>query len=57
VSIGVATFTPQHRFANFNELISAADHALYAAKLRGRNCVEYFDDVSTTTARNTFKQA
>jgi diguanylate cyclase (GGDEF)-like protein len=57
VSIGVATFTPQHRFANFNELISAADHALYAAKLRGRNCVEYFDDVATTSERNTFKQA
>jgi len=57
VSIGVATFTPQHRFTNFGELIGAADHALYAAKLRGRNCVEYFDDVATASSRNTLKQA
>jgi diguanylate cyclase (GGDEF)-like protein len=57
VSIGIATFTPQHRFANFSELINAADHALYAAKLRGRNCVEYFDDVATASSRNTLKQA
>ena len=57
VSIGIATFTPQHRFANTGELLSAADHALYAAKLRGRNCVEYFDDVSTDSKRNTLKHA
>lgn len=57
VSVGVATFTPQHRFTNFAELINAADHALYAAKLRGRNCVEYFDDVATDSSRNTLRQA
>jgi diguanylate cyclase (GGDEF)-like protein len=57
VSIGVATFTPQHRFGNAGELASAADHALYAAKLRGRGCVEYFDDVTTASSRNTLRQA
>jgi diguanylate cyclase (GGDEF)-like protein len=57
VSIGIATFTPQHRFANTGELLSAADHALYAAKLRGRNCVEYFDDVNTNSQRNTLRHA
>jgi diguanylate cyclase (GGDEF)-like protein len=57
VSIGIATFQPQQGFANANELVSAADHALYAAKLRGRNCVEYFDDVSTERTRNTLRSA
>jgi len=57
VSVGVATFTPQHRFSGCGELLNAADHALYAAKLRGRNCVEYFDDVATSSSRNTLRQA
>lgn len=57
VSIGVATLTPEHRFTNVGELVNATDHALYAAKLRGRNCVEYFDDVNTASSRNTLKQA
>jgi diguanylate cyclase (GGDEF)-like protein len=55
VSVGIATFRPQQSFANPSELIGAADHALYAAKLRGRNCVEYFDDVSTDRTRTKLK--
>jgi diguanylate cyclase (GGDEF)-like protein len=58
VSAGIATLTAQNRFANVSELIAAADHALYAAKLRGRNCVEYFDDVAPSTGqRSSTKQA
>ncbi|PZN31991.1 MAG: GGDEF domain-containing protein [Proteobacteria bacterium] len=44
-SIGLATFTPQQRFPNAQALLGAADHALYAATLRGRNRYECFEDL------------
>ncbi len=47
VSIGLATYTPQHRFTNANELLQAADHALYKAKLSGRNRMEHFEPERT----------
>ncbi len=43
VSIGIATFTDA--FANPDDLISAADKALYRAKGQGRNNVQIFDPV------------
>ena len=46
-SIGVATYTPKQRFASTLALLEAADHALYAAKLCGRNRVECFEELPT----------
>ena len=40
MSGGVATFHPSMRSPD--ELIAAADHALYQAKREGRNCVRLF---------------
>lgn len=45
VSVGVAALEPQtvHAFGNIEQLVRAADQAVYAAKGSGRNCVRVFN--------------
>lgn len=45
ISIGVALFPDEAR--SKRELLDASDAALYSAKARGRNCVVFFNEMST----------
>lgn len=48
VSIGAATHGDEHVFRSTDELVRAADRALYTAKRRGRGTSVHFDPVAPT---------
>jgi len=48
VSIGMATHNDGRRFRSVEELLKAADKALYTAKLQGRNRSVPFDLVANS---------
>jgi len=50
ISIGCATHGGGTTFANADDFVKAADQALFAAKLRGRNCSVQFDAQMPTAA-------
>jgi len=47
-SIGVSTLSEHH--SSFDELLQQADQALYSAKQKGRNRIEAFQGVNTTSS-------
>lgn len=56
VSCGVACVIPDPR-ANPQTLIERADRALYGAKIKGRNCVLRYEDVSSDSVKRLPTQA